>query len=781
MKEYIDYLDKMTDPETGLIGGNHLSDWLSPELHRTEHHLLVTAQHAYNLKIMAQVAEILGKTDDANTFWDKYEVRKAFFNHTFVDPETKRTIKTNGELSDSQASYAVPLDFGVFDDETIPYAAKHLAEAVSRENADDTGKMRPEYSLMTGFIGTASISSALSDNGYDEAAYRLLQNTSYPSWLYSVENGATTIWERLNSYTVEDGFGGNNSMNSFNHYAFGAVGAWMYSHSLGIQRDEHDPGFKHFVLQPTPDPSGEMTWAKGHYDSMYGRIESAWNVENGIFTYNATVPANTTATVYIPTYSEHAVTEGGQSIEQAKGVTFVEFKDGKAVYELESGSYEFRSFIATSHNVAGLESLVELFETAGDFANDRVVHSLKLHLTAVARFEEQAAAEKVVKHLRGFKQLLDHQQENALVSESASNVLKTYADELIEQLVKEGANVKLTAEETEIHPGDHVQFEAVFENTSDDDIHDLNMSLTAPDGWEMTAETSPSTEVVKPGETFTAQFNAVVSKQQELTNSLTIEGEAVYHKFGEAVTLPLSMTAKVTSPIRIQETQADPVEPGEETTLHVTVKNNAQQSFAGNITVEAPADWTVEPATQPYELDPGTEETLAFTVAVPEDAVRGAELRVSATYEDYTADETTTSVRLPGVSWEFDTDGDAQGWHPENQLTEFTVSDGVLTTQSTGGDPFMVQQEPLSLDASHGAVIQLTMKTSVSSGGQIFWGTEASPHFSEDKSVRFEVKSGDFNVYQVSIPPQDSPITTLRIDPLTQEGNITIKSIHLFR
>ena len=137
--------------------------------------------------------------------------------------------------------------------------------------------MRPTYSLMTGFIGTAWISKALSENGHSELAYRLLHNNQYPSWLYAIDQGATSIWERLNGYTVENGFGGNNSMNSFNHYSFGAVGQWMMSHSLGIERDE--PGFQRFILQPEPDPTGVMTWAEGYYDSMYGRISSAWKVD----------------------------------------------------------------------------------------------------------------------------------------------------------------------------------------------------------------------------------------------------------------------------------------------------------------------------------------------------------------------------------------------------------------------------------------------------------------------------------------------------------------------
>ena len=202
-----------------------------------------------------------------------------------------------------------------------------------------TAAMRPKYSLMTGFIGTSWISKALSDHGLTELAYRLLQNDQYPSWLYAVDQGATSIWERLNGYTVEKGFGGNNSMNSFNHYSFGAVGQWMMAYSLGIQRDE--PGFKKFILQPEPDPTGVMTSAEGYYDSMYGRIGSAWKVDGKSLTYRATVPANTSATLYLPVTAPDTVKEGGKDARQAKGVTFVRYQQGKAVYTLTSGTYEF--------------------------------------------------------------------------------------------------------------------------------------------------------------------------------------------------------------------------------------------------------------------------------------------------------------------------------------------------------------------------------------------------------------------------------------------------------
>lgn len=128
-------------------------------------------------------------------------------------------------------------------------------------------------------------------------------------------------------------------MNSFNHYSFGAVGQWMMAYSLGIQRDE--PGFQKFVLQPEPDPTGGMTSAEGYYDSMHGRIASAWKVSGNMLSYKATVPANTTATLYLPTSSEKSVREGGKDAAQAKGVRFVKYEGGKAVYMLLSGGYEF--------------------------------------------------------------------------------------------------------------------------------------------------------------------------------------------------------------------------------------------------------------------------------------------------------------------------------------------------------------------------------------------------------------------------------------------------------
>jgi len=358
MVRYIDYLETTIDPKTGLSWDAALGDWLGPQNRTLGSDFLVTAYHVYCLEILAKVAEILGKQEDARRFRQMYERRKEFFNNTFVSPDKKTMTVVRSRarfggsqaasgadapphfrVADTQTSYAVGLALGVFREEDVPVMARNLAAAVSRESPDDDGVLRPKYSLMTGFIGTAWISKALSDHGYTELAYRMLHNNQYPSWLYPVEQGATTIWERLNGYTVEKGFGGNNSMNSFNHYSFGAVGQWLMAYSLGIQRGE--PGFHRFILQPEPDPTGVMTWAAGYHDSVYGRIESAWAVNGSTLTYRATVPANTTAILYLPTKDLESVEESGQPALRARGVTFLRYEKGKAVFQLESGSYEF--------------------------------------------------------------------------------------------------------------------------------------------------------------------------------------------------------------------------------------------------------------------------------------------------------------------------------------------------------------------------------------------------------------------------------------------------------
>lgn len=360
MKRYMAFL-KTKINEQGILNEGPLGDWLSPEGNKNDNTLFWMAYYAYDLEILAKTAKLLGKTEDAIQFMVQHEGVKKNFNSIYIDKASHKTVKSGvktgfmgppnernanqpsdkGQVIDTQASYAIPLALGIFNEENKADAIKNLNESIARPNKDDSGIERPEYSLMTGFIGTASIMQALSDNGHDATAYKLVQQKSYPSWLYSVVNGATSIWERLNSYTVENGFGGNNSMNSFNHYSFGAVAAWMYNYSLGIQRSPDVAGFKQIVLKPTPDPDKKMTWAKGYYDSVYGRINSEWKYEGVKWTYKTSIPPNTTATLYLPAKALSQVSENGKTLLQGNGISGISYDNGQVKMTLTSGTYSF--------------------------------------------------------------------------------------------------------------------------------------------------------------------------------------------------------------------------------------------------------------------------------------------------------------------------------------------------------------------------------------------------------------------------------------------------------
>jgi alpha-L-rhamnosidase len=192
--------------------------------------------------------------------------------------------------------------------------------------------------LSTGFVGTPYINWVLSEAGYLDVAYVLLKQTTWPSWLYSVTQGATTIWERWDGWTHDKGFQ-DPGMNSFNHYAYGAVGAWMYAAIGGIDLDPEQPAYKHIIMHP--QPGGGLTHATAELWSVYGTIRSAWAQKDHVFDWQITVPANTTATIYVPANDVSGVTENGQPAHDAPGITFLRTEDGSAVFRVLSGSYNF--------------------------------------------------------------------------------------------------------------------------------------------------------------------------------------------------------------------------------------------------------------------------------------------------------------------------------------------------------------------------------------------------------------------------------------------------------
>ncbi len=323
MKDYMKFLESQAKdyiyPDAFYWG-----DWLAPM--PTNISMLSTAYFGYDARLMREMAKALGKTDDA-VYYDKLyrNISRAFCNY-FFDSEGY-TIEGNHEGTprmDTQTSYLLPLAFLELPEDLQQKAVKHLLEAIKRSN----------YHLQTGFLGTPLLCNVLSNFGHNDIAYKLYTQTEYPSWLFPVKQGATTMWERWNSYTIKEGFG-DVGMNSFNHYAYGAIEEWIMSHNLGIQRDENRPGYKHILMQPKIDDT--FSFVKGGFRSVYGDISSAWEIKPSGTEIEFTIPANTTATFTLPVSSmDNLKLKKGK-----KGVSSKSFDDGKAVYELKSGTYKF--------------------------------------------------------------------------------------------------------------------------------------------------------------------------------------------------------------------------------------------------------------------------------------------------------------------------------------------------------------------------------------------------------------------------------------------------------
>ena len=304
--------------------GNNYGDWLSPEGDETPKDLLATAYWAHDANLMAEMSRAVGR--DAAGYEKLFEDIKEAFNRSYVSPDGRVG-------ADTQTGYVVALHMGLLPMELRAKAAGHLVRTIEEK----------DWHLSTGFVGVGYLCPVLTEAGYPEVAYRLLSNETYPSWGYTIKNGATTIWERWDGWTEENGYQSPN-MNSFNHYSLGSVGEWLYRYVAGIDLHPEGVGYDRIVIRPRP--GGGMTHARAEYDSVRGRIESAWQLSEGEFRLRVTVPPNTTATVHLPAANGAEVSEGGKPVEGAEGVELVGRSGEEAVLSVGSGRYEFVGRVA---------------------------------------------------------------------------------------------------------------------------------------------------------------------------------------------------------------------------------------------------------------------------------------------------------------------------------------------------------------------------------------------------------------------------------------------------
>lgn len=319
--------------------GIPFGDWLSPE-GVTAEDLIATAYWAYDVSLMRQMAHALGHSSDEQKYGDLFQKIKAAFIQAYVHsdgfvgavpPPPVFASGVDRKLSDkpvdTQTSYVLAIYMDLLPDSLRPAAAQRLIDKLSANN----------WRLGTGFLGTPYLLAALTDTGHSDIAYRLLLNTEYPSWGYLVEHGATTMWERWNG----DQMRGDPSMNSYNHYAYGAVADWIYRYSAGIDTMSADPGFHTLLLHPNFDARlGHLDFT---YESPYGTVHSSWSVAGPEATWDLTIPANAKGRLPLSTENAAAFKLDGSPLSASAKIKAIE----AGIYELPAGEYSFKVTLPT--------------------------------------------------------------------------------------------------------------------------------------------------------------------------------------------------------------------------------------------------------------------------------------------------------------------------------------------------------------------------------------------------------------------------------------------------
>jgi alpha-L-rhamnosidase len=322
MKAWVGYMQKNSANDL-WNKGFHFGDWLfyRPDDDNdgraavTDKYLIAQCFYSHSTQLLINTAKVLGKTEDVATYEAlQQKIKSAFMKEYMTD---------NGRLvSGTQTAYVLALHFDMLPEDLRKQAAERLATNVRSYNNH----------LTTGFLGTPYLCHVLTRFGYTDVAYNLLLQETYPSWLYPVKMGATTIWERWDGIKPDGSFQ-TPSMNSYNHYAYGAIGDWMYRVMAGLDTYEDGPGYKHIKIKP--HIGGGFTHATASLQTYYGKLGSGWKLEGDKLVMDVEIPVNTMATVYVPVKSGESVTERFGAIADAK------IEEGYKVFILGSGAYQF--------------------------------------------------------------------------------------------------------------------------------------------------------------------------------------------------------------------------------------------------------------------------------------------------------------------------------------------------------------------------------------------------------------------------------------------------------
>jgi alpha-L-rhamnosidase len=326
MKAWVGFMEK-NSTDYLWNKGFHFGDWLFYSLNDdrdgrsaiTDKYFIAQCFFAHSTQLVINAAQVLNKKEDITTYTALLQnVKNAFLK--------EYTTSTGRLVSSSQTAYVLALHFDMLPENLRAQAAERLVTNITSYNNH----------LTTGFLGTPYLCHVLTRFGYTDLAYQLLMQETYPSWLYPVKMGATTIWERWDGIKPDSTFQ-SASMNSFNHYAYGAIGDWMYRTVAGIREDA--PGYKKMIIQPHTDSL--LTEAKASLQTYYGKVSSAWKVQNGQWTLEVEIPANTTATIYVPAPNADAVLENGKTVAASADIIVAGTEQGYVLLKVGSGKYQF--------------------------------------------------------------------------------------------------------------------------------------------------------------------------------------------------------------------------------------------------------------------------------------------------------------------------------------------------------------------------------------------------------------------------------------------------------
>lgn len=630
MTRYVGYLRSTSQgfirTEGGYLDWLHLDDPTSADV-------IDTAFFAKGVRELAEMAAAIGEVDDATAYQELYEDIRSAYIDAFVSADG--TVK-----GDSQTAYILTVTNGLVPDDRREVLAQQFVETLERR----------DWHLSTGFLGVDGLLPALTQIGRTDVAYRLLLNEDYPSWGYEIGHGATTIWERWNSI-MPDGSFGPVEMNSFNHYAYGAVGEWMYRTMAGISALA--PGYARALIAPQPGEG--VTSSDASLETPYGEVRSAWQVTDAGLRLDMVVPPNASAEVRLPATTHWAVREGAGPAGEANGVTFVNEANGVAAFEVGSGRYSFtvdeglgrvgvarESGTALSATIAGLIASGAIAGDEADYLRDQA-DALNLELDgawgAAASGDTVGAVEFVHRALKRVMNLRDwviRQQSEGTIGDDMAASLVANLDALVSALSGAsatylGVTVALQPAGIEWLPGTTGRVDVVIGNTGDATLDKVVSDVTAPEGWSVVPAGSRAGSIPA-GDTVTHGYDVTVPADAE-PGAVALAGSAAWKFQSSTARVPVTGTIEVAPAVVVTglEVPADAA-PGQVVPVRAELHNRGAVLQSGTLVIGLPDGWDAVTARE-WSIDPGASVTVEAEVTVPLSVTEGAAAVVASVGE----------------------------------------------------------------------------------------------------------------------------------------------------